>query len=141
MGEARQLRARAGSVETMQNYCSEHLVHTATYLQRREAAKETSLRYLLQGRGWPVQIPSQYHLVPLFLQLMISLLPNHLLDKLVCARKLTPFGRECPAPITTLPPLSLLHPQVCPEPSSALDASLNTAGRLAACQITPPCHR
>lgn len=46
--------------------------------------------------------------------------------------------RQCPAPITTLPPLSLLHPHVCPEPSRALDASLNTAGRLAARQITPP---
>nr|XP_024375694.1 DDB1- and CUL4-associated factor homolog 1-like isoform X2 [Physcomitrium patens] len=46
--------------------------------------------------------------------------------------------RQCPAPITTLPPLSLLHPHVCPEPSRALDASLNTAARLAARQITPP---
>lgn len=46
--------------------------------------------------------------------------------------------RQCPAPITTLPPLSLLHPHVCPEPSRALDASLNTAGRLAARQISPP---
>jgi HIV-1 Vpr-binding protein len=46
--------------------------------------------------------------------------------------------RQCPAPITTLPPLSLLHPHVCPEPSRALDAPLNTAGRLAARQITPP---
>ena len=48
--------------------------------------------------------------------------------------------RQCPAPITTLPPLSLLHPPVCPEPSRALDASLNSSGRPAACQITPPCH-
>lgn len=38
--------------------------------------------------------------------------------------------RQCPAPITTLPPLSLLHPHVCPEPSRALDAPFNTAGRL-----------
>ncbi|XP_057873117.2 DDB1- and CUL4-associated factor homolog 1 isoform X2 [Cryptomeria japonica] len=38
--------------------------------------------------------------------------------------------RQCPAPITTLPPLSLLHPHLCPEPSGALDAPFNTAGRL-----------
>ncbi|KAK6158646.1 hypothetical protein DH2020_005960 [Rehmannia glutinosa] len=30
--------------------------------------------------------------------------------------------RQCPAPITTLPPLSLLHPHVCPEPKRSLDA-------------------
>ncbi|XP_024402964.1 DDB1- and CUL4-associated factor homolog 1 isoform X1 [Physcomitrium patens] len=46
--------------------------------------------------------------------------------------------RQCPAPITTLPPLSLLHPHVCPEPSRALDAPLNTASRLAVRQISPP---
>eukprot|EP01018_Ginkgo_biloba_P013118 Gb_32239 [translate_table: standard] len=38
--------------------------------------------------------------------------------------------RQCPAPITTLPALSLLHPHVCPEPSRVLDAPINTAGRL-----------
>ncbi|KAJ7515195.1 hypothetical protein O6H91_22G005000 [Diphasiastrum complanatum] len=46
--------------------------------------------------------------------------------------------RQCPAPITTLPPLSLLHPHVCPEPSRALDAPFNTAGRLAVREIKPP---
>ncbi|KAL4573779.1 hypothetical protein LXL04_020596 [Taraxacum kok-saghyz] len=29
--------------------------------------------------------------------------------------------RQCPAPITTLPPLSLLHPHVCPESKRSLD--------------------
>eukprot|EP00252_Welwitschia_mirabilis_P017926 TRINITY_DN399_c0_g1_i4.p1 TRINITY_DN399_c0_g1~~TRINITY_DN399_c0_g1_i4.p1 ORF type:complete len:1932 (+),score=442.82 TRINITY_DN399_c0_g1_i4:211-6006(+) len=43
--------------------------------------------------------------------------------------------RQCPAPITTLPPLSLLHPHVCPEPSRALEAPINTAGRLMARQF------
>ncbi|KAG6706329.1 hypothetical protein I3842_07G218400 [Carya illinoinensis] len=38
--------------------------------------------------------------------------------------------RQCPAPITTLPPLSLLHPHVCPEPKRSLDAPSNVAGRL-----------
>ncbi|XP_077248796.1 DDB1-CUL4 associated factor 1 [Tasmannia lanceolata] len=38
--------------------------------------------------------------------------------------------RQCPAPITTLPPLSLLHPHVCPEPSRSLDAPTNTTSRL-----------
>ncbi|XP_044463787.1 DDB1- and CUL4-associated factor homolog 1 [Mangifera indica] len=38
--------------------------------------------------------------------------------------------RQCPAPITTLPPLSLLHPHVCPEPKRSLDAPLNVTARL-----------
>lgn len=38
--------------------------------------------------------------------------------------------RQCPAPITTLPPLSLLHPHVCPEPKRSLDAPLNITSRL-----------
>lgn len=38
--------------------------------------------------------------------------------------------RQCPAPITTLPPLSLLHPHVCPEPSRNLDAPVNVTARL-----------
>ncbi|XP_021889340.1 DDB1- and CUL4-associated factor homolog 1 [Carica papaya] len=38
--------------------------------------------------------------------------------------------RQCPAPITTLPPLSLLHPHVCPEPRRSLEAPLNITGRL-----------
>ncbi|KAL0922788.1 hypothetical protein M5K25_006806 [Dendrobium thyrsiflorum] len=37
--------------------------------------------------------------------------------------------RQCPAPITTLPPLSLLHPHVCPEPSRSLNAPANMAAR------------
>ncbi|CAN6482841.1 unnamed protein product [Victoria cruziana] len=38
--------------------------------------------------------------------------------------------RQCPAPITTLPPLSLLHPHVCPEPSRKLDMPVNLVARL-----------
>ncbi|XP_068659133.1 DDB1- and CUL4-associated factor homolog 1-like [Aristolochia californica] len=38
--------------------------------------------------------------------------------------------RQCPAPITTLPPLSLLHPHVCPEPSRILAAPTNVTARL-----------
>ncbi|GAB2276066.1 hypothetical protein Dimus_010807 [Dionaea muscipula] len=37
--------------------------------------------------------------------------------------------RQCPAPITTLPPLSLLHPHVCPEPKRSLDAPSNVTAR------------
>ncbi|XP_057422725.1 DDB1- and CUL4-associated factor homolog 1-like [Lotus japonicus] len=36
---------------------------------------------------------------------------------------------QCPAPITTLPPLSLLHPHVCPEPKRSLDAASNVTAR------------
>ncbi|XP_031373867.1 DDB1- and CUL4-associated factor homolog 1-like isoform X1 [Punica granatum] len=39
--------------------------------------------------------------------------------------------RLCPAPITTLPPLSLLHPHVCPEPKRSLETPLNVTARLA----------
>ncbi|XP_010246916.1 PREDICTED: DDB1- and CUL4-associated factor homolog 1 [Nelumbo nucifera] len=38
--------------------------------------------------------------------------------------------RQCPAPITTLPPLSLLHPHVCPEPKRSLDAPANVTARM-----------
>ncbi|XP_051137057.1 DDB1- and CUL4-associated factor homolog 1 [Andrographis paniculata] len=38
--------------------------------------------------------------------------------------------RQCPAPITTLPPFSLLHPHVCPEPRRTLDAPSNVTSRL-----------
>ncbi|KAL6521720.1 hypothetical protein OROGR_018289 [Orobanche gracilis] len=38
--------------------------------------------------------------------------------------------RQCPAPVTTLPPLSLLHPHVCPEPKRSLDAPSNVTARL-----------
>ncbi|RVW17218.1 DDB1- and CUL4-associated factor-like 1 [Vitis vinifera] len=38
--------------------------------------------------------------------------------------------RQCPAPITTLPPLSLLHPHICPEPRRSLDAPSNVTARL-----------
>lgn len=38
--------------------------------------------------------------------------------------------RQCPAPITTLPPLSLLHPHVCPEPKRSLEAPSNITARL-----------
>ncbi|XP_024528210.1 DDB1- and CUL4-associated factor homolog 1-like isoform X2 [Selaginella moellendorffii] len=46
--------------------------------------------------------------------------------------------RQCPAPITTLPPLSLLHPHVCPEASRTLYASYNTSTRLGTREINPP---
>ncbi|CAL5439733.1 unnamed protein product [Camellia sinensis] len=38
--------------------------------------------------------------------------------------------RQCPVPITTLPPLSLLHPHVCPEPRQSFDAPSNVTARL-----------
>ncbi|XP_078428477.1 DDB1-CUL4 associated factor 1 isoform X2 [Wolffia australiana] len=38
--------------------------------------------------------------------------------------------RQCPAPITTLPPLSLLQPHMCPEPRRSLDAPVNVAARM-----------
>lgn len=38
--------------------------------------------------------------------------------------------RQCPAPITTLPPLSLLHPHTCPEPRHSFDAPANVTARL-----------
>ncbi|XP_022562147.2 DDB1- and CUL4-associated factor homolog 1 [Brassica napus] len=38
--------------------------------------------------------------------------------------------RQCLAPITTVPPVSLLHPHVCPEPKRLLEAPLNITGRL-----------
>ncbi|MCO5586882.1 hypothetical protein L7F22_040827 [Adiantum nelumboides] len=45
--------------------------------------------------------------------------------------------RQCPAPITTLPPLSLFHPHICPEPSRLCYAPLNTAKRFFARETVP----
>ncbi|KAL6844287.1 hypothetical protein ACP4OV_025960 [Aristida adscensionis] len=44
--------------------------------------------------------------------------------------------RQCPAPITTLPPLSLLHTHVCPEPSRNLSAPANIAARMGSREIS-----
>ncbi|ONM15662.1 DDB1- and CUL4-associated factor homolog 1 [Zea mays] len=44
--------------------------------------------------------------------------------------------RQCPAPVTTLPPLSLLHPHVCPEPSRSLSAPANIAARVGSREIS-----
>ncbi|XP_043706657.1 DDB1- and CUL4-associated factor homolog 1-like isoform X2 [Telopea speciosissima] len=38
--------------------------------------------------------------------------------------------RQCPAPITTLPPLSLLYPHMCPESRRNVDAPANVTARL-----------
>uniref|UniRef100_A0A2P2IM53 DDB1-and CUL4-associated factor homolog 1 n=1 Tax=Rhizophora mucronata TaxID=61149 RepID=A0A2P2IM53_RHIMU len=47
--------------------------------------------------------------------------------------------RQCPAPITTLPPLSLLHPHVCPEPKRSLDAPSNVTSRVGAREFKSVC--
>lgn len=44
--------------------------------------------------------------------------------------------RQCPAPVTTLPPLSLVHPHVCPEPSRSLNAPANIAARMGSREIS-----
>ncbi|EMS45961.1 DDB1- and CUL4-associated factor-like protein 1 [Triticum urartu] len=43
--------------------------------------------------------------------------------------------RQCPAPITTLPPVSLLHPHVCPEPSRSISAPANVTARMGSREI------
>ncbi|KAL6541831.1 hypothetical protein OROGR_011317 [Orobanche gracilis] len=66
-------------------------------------------------------------------QILNDLQPNNservTLDSLV-VQYLKHQHRQCPAPITTLPPLSLLHPHVCPEPKRSLDAPSNVSARL-----------
>ncbi|KAK7351425.1 hypothetical protein VNO77_10883 [Canavalia gladiata] len=66
-------------------------------------------------------------------QVLNDLQPNNpervTLDSLV-VQYLKHQHRQCPAPITTLPPLSLLHPHVCPEPKRSLDAPSNVTARL-----------
>ncbi|KAK7283044.1 hypothetical protein RIF29_12270 [Crotalaria pallida] len=66
-------------------------------------------------------------------QIINDLQPNNperiTLDSLV-VQYLKHQHRQCPAPITTLPPLSLLHPHVCPEPKRSLDAPSNVTARL-----------
>ncbi|KAK7410307.1 hypothetical protein VNO78_00997 [Psophocarpus tetragonolobus] len=66
-------------------------------------------------------------------QVLNDIQPNNpervTLDSLV-VQYLKHQHRQCPAPITTLPPLSLLHPHVCPEPKRSLDAPSNVTARL-----------
>ncbi|PNX85320.1 ddb1- and cul4-associated factor-like protein, partial [Trifolium pratense] len=66
-------------------------------------------------------------------QVVNDLQPNNpervTLDSLV-VQYLKHQHRQCPAPITTLPPISLLHPHVCPEPKRSLDAPSNVTARL-----------
>lgn len=89
---------------------------------------------------------ARYQGTPLPLQVPLSGLPSEsrvcptehtTLDSLV-VQYLKHQHRQCPAPITTLPPLSLLHPHVCPEPSRTLDAPLNTTVRLASREMRAP---
>jgi HIV-1 Vpr-binding protein len=44
--------------------------------------------------------------------------------------------RQCPAPITTLPPVSLLHAHVCPEPSHSISAPPNVTARMGSREIS-----
>uniref|UniRef100_A0ACD5WNZ4 Uncharacterized protein n=1 Tax=Avena sativa TaxID=4498 RepID=A0ACD5WNZ4_AVESA len=44
--------------------------------------------------------------------------------------------RQCPAPITTLPPVSLLHPHACPEPSRSISAPPNVTARMGSREIS-----
>ncbi|XP_031494152.1 DDB1- and CUL4-associated factor homolog 1 [Nymphaea colorata] len=86
----------------------------------------------IQGQATPTLLPltsngqqSQHGFIPDT--------PSHpervTLDSLV-VQYLKHQHRQCPAPITTLPPLSLLHPHVCPEPSRRLDMPVNLVARL-----------
>lgn len=66
-------------------------------------------------------------------QVLNDLQPNNpervTLDSLV-VQYLKHQHRQCPAPITTLPPISLMHPHVCPEPKRSLNAPSNVTARL-----------
>ncbi|XP_019416933.1 PREDICTED: DDB1- and CUL4-associated factor homolog 1-like [Lupinus angustifolius] len=64
-----------------------------------------------------------------FNELQVNNTERITLDSLV-VQYLKHQHRQCPAPITTLPPLSLLHPHVCPEPKRSLDAPSNVTARL-----------
>jgi HIV-1 Vpr-binding protein len=56
------------------------------------------------------------------------------LDSLV-VQYLKQQHRQCPAPITTLPPVSLVHPHVCPEPSRSISAPPNVTARIGSREI------
>ncbi|KAM0874843.1 hypothetical protein ACQ4PT_037177 [Festuca glaucescens] len=57
------------------------------------------------------------------------------LDSLV-VQYLKQQHRQCPAPITTLPPVSLVHPHVCPEPSRSISAPPNVTARIGSREIS-----
>ncbi|KAG9139957.1 hypothetical protein Leryth_010492 [Lithospermum erythrorhizon] len=71
--------------------------------------------------------PSVQHALPSDSQASIT--ERLTLDSIV-VQYLKQQHRQCSAPITTLPPLSLLHPHVCPEPHRSLDAPPNVTSRL-----------
>ncbi|KAJ4779581.1 DDB1-and CUL4-associated factor 1 [Rhynchospora pubera] len=77
---------------------------------------------------------SSSHLVPASTDQQLGNSERMTLDSLV-VQYLKHQHRQCPAPITTLPPLSLLQPHVCPEPSRALGAPTNVTSRMAAREI------
>uniref|UniRef100_A0ACD5V8R1 Uncharacterized protein n=1 Tax=Avena sativa TaxID=4498 RepID=A0ACD5V8R1_AVESA len=56
------------------------------------------------------------------------------LDSLV-VQYLKQQHRQCPAPVTTLPPVSLVHPHVCPEPSRNISAPPNVTARIGSREI------
>jgi DDB1- and CUL4-associated factor 1 len=74
------------------------------------------------------------HLVPASIDQQPGNSERMTLDSLV-VQYLKHQHRQCPVPITTLPPLSLLQPHVCPEPSRALGAPANVTARMAAREI------
>lgn len=74
------------------------------------------------------------HLVPASTDMQPGNSDRMTLDSLV-VQYLKHQHRQCPTPITTLPPLSLLQPHVCPEPSRALGAPTNVTARMTAREI------
>ncbi|KAL9660573.1 hypothetical protein QQ045_025389 [Rhodiola kirilowii] len=73
-----------------------------------------------QSTPFPSRHPGELHSVNGERFTLDSIMVQHLKNQ----------HRQCSAPITTLPPLSLLHPHVCPEPRQSPDAPLNVTARL-----------
>ncbi|GAA0175766.1 hypothetical protein LIER_28879 [Lithospermum erythrorhizon] len=89
------------------------------------AADADDANYLSTQLGH--MMPSAQHALPSDSQASIT--ERLTLDSIV-VQYLKQQHRQCSAPITTLPPLSLLHPHVCPEPHRSLDAPPNVTSRL-----------
>ncbi|KAH9322089.1 hypothetical protein KI387_016728 [Taxus chinensis] len=105
---------------------------TPSFIQRDKVDDITCNQQIVgshHGTPGVGQVPSYYSQPGLLADPQSGNNERATLDSLV-VQYLKHQHRQCPAPITTLPPLSLLHPHVCPEPSRALDAPFNTAGRL-----------
>ncbi|KAI5071334.1 hypothetical protein GOP47_0013585 [Adiantum capillus-veneris] len=131
------------NLKNFHTHSNSSLPHEQGPLDRLEKPQLELLHNDDDDLGRPLQVPSATPKTSVSSHVNLHLEPQPVqveratLDSLV-VQYLKHQHRQCPAPITTLPPLSLFHPHVCPEPSRASYAPYNLAGRLVSREVMPP---